>query len=347
MADKFLFEHVLGGLAVSLMGDAMGAASEFLSGPEQINKQFGGRITKFYDPAPGTPASRPKRKAGQITDDTSQALYMIQAYVDSGRVLKIEEVAKQMVAWGKVEVLFNSFAGPSTRKALAELEQGKSPWETGLPPERGNHDLGTSCGAAMKVAPAGLAHPGDIDAAIRDAITMSIPTHHTNVAFAGAAATAAAIAAGIIPGASILSVTDAAIYGAEQGYKLGKDHPAKGRHASVTERIKLAIEMAAAGTDFAQTCERLGDVIGCGLPIAEAVPVAVGLFVAARGDPLQSIIGAANLGGDSDSVGAIVGGIAGAYAGIAAVDKNLVKQLEKANDIDLSALAQQLIDLKG
>jgi ADP-ribosylglycohydrolase len=342
MKEEFLFEHVQGGLAVSLIGDALGSATEALS-PDEIQQVFGGKVTTFQPPPEGTPAAKSGRAVGQLTDDTTEMLEMVEAMIDSGGQLKIEEVVKHLLKWAENEVLFDSFAGPSTRKAIKRLREGDDPHKTGLPPRKYWPETGLTDGAAMKVAPAGLAHPGDLDAAIQDAVTMSIPTHHTDVAFAGAAATAAAIAQALVPGTTPLAVADAAIYGAQQGYEIGKEDDCVVYRASIVDRIRLALRLVAGEPDFDQACLALANTIGCGLPIIEAVPTGIGIFVAGRGDPNLAVIGAANIGGDADTVGAITGGIAGAYAGIEAVDEDLYGQMVEANDLDIEDITRRLV----
>lgn len=335
-----LRQRITGSLANALIGDAMGSATEGLT-PEKILQHFGGKVTRFYPPPDATFARG--RKAGQLTDDTTQMLMMLEAISEDGGVLKVETVAKWLLKWAEDEALFQQFAGPSTRRAVQRLKDGASPYETGKPSFP--MDMGASNGAAMKVAPAGLAHAGDPEAAVRDAATMCIPTHNTDLAFAGAGAVAASVAAALTPKADVLSVADAALFGARKGYEIARTESVMTRSPSMVERIKLAVTIAASGDDFDETCARLGDVIGCGLPIIEAVPAAIGLFVAARGDAQRSVTGAVNLGGDADTVAAIAGAISGAYSGIEGVDPQLVADLLEVNAINLDALAERILNL--
>jgi len=338
MNREFIVNHIKGGLAGAFIGDAMGAATETMT-PEGIHRQFGGVVEKFYVPPAGAFAYG--NKAGELTDDSSQMLEMVHAIVEDKGKLTPETVVKYLLHWATNEDWYNRFAGPTTKKAITLLREGASPYETG------GYKPGSvlSNGAAMKVSPMGLAHPGDVDSAIRDAITMCIPTHNTDVAYAGAAAVAAAIAAAMIPGTGQLEVVDAALYGAREGYRIGKEKAQVVAHPSMVERIRLAVEIGVSETDFNRACLRLLDVIGCGLPIIEAAPVSIGLFVAARGDPNKTITGAVNIGDDSDTVATIAGAIAGAYAGIDRVNPEWVHTIETVNHLSLDEIANQLADL--
>ena len=183
------------------------------------------------------------------------------------------------------------------------------------------------------------------ESAVRDAATMCIPTHNTDLAFAGAGAVAASVAAALTPKADVLSVADAALFGARKGYEIARTESVVTRSPSMVERIKLAVTIAAGGDHFGEACARLGDVIRCGLPIMESGPAAIGLFVAARGDAQRSVTGAVNLGGDADTVAAIAGAISGAYSGIEGIDPQLVADLLEVNAINLDALAERILNL--
>ncbi len=340
MDTGVLKRHIMGCLANSFIGDSMGSATESI-GPEEIRKRYGGMVTTFQNPTEGTFAAG--RQAGQLTDDTTQMLEVLWAIVEGQGTLTVDAVASHLLKWAENEELFKRFAGPTTRRAIQLLREGMSPHNTGRPAHP--LDMGVSNGAAMKVAPVGLAHPGDLDAAVQNATVMCIPTHYTDLAFAGAGATAAAVAEAIMSKANLLSVVDAALYGAKKGYEIGKEHGVHVSCPSIADRIRLAVEIAAPENDFERACLRLRDVIGCGLPILEAVPLALGLFIAARGDPNRAVIGAVNLGGDADTTAAITGALAGAFAGIDAVDQKLYRTIEEVNKIDIGAIADRLVNL--
>lgn len=332
MDKKYLADHIEGSLINAMIGDSMGSATENMS-KERIVQEFGGKVTKFYDPLPNSPYSA-GREAGEVTDDTTIMLEMIDAIVDSGGKLRIHEVVKHLLKWAEQEELFKRFAGPSTKKAIQFLKEGKPPKEAGAP-VTALLDSGATNGAAVKAVPVGLAYAGDLDAAIEDTITMCIPTHNTNIAYSGASAVATAVAEALKPNSSVLSVVDAAIYGAEAGDRIGRKKSYIVPGASVIQRIKLVSEIAISECNFDKACDRIVALLGCGLHISEAVPVAIGVFVAARGDPNLSVVGAVNMGGDTDSIAAIVGAISGAFAGIKEINVDLVKFIIEKNKLEL------------
>lgn len=339
MNKDFVFDHILGGLAGALIGDAMGSATETLT-LEEIYSRFGGRVTEFYSPGEGTFASG--RKAGQITDDTSQMLKIIHAIIENNGDISVRLVSNQLLEWAKQDELFSRFAGPTTKKAIELLRAGHDPYKTGIAEKMG---MGISNGAAMKIAPAGWLNPGDLDNAVQDAVILCIPTHNADVAFAGAGAVAAAIAEGLSPNSNILSVLDASIYGAKKGYEIGKKQSIVLRSPSMVSRINLAAEIAVNTDDFFEACEKLANVIGCGLPLLEAVPFAIGVFLASRGDPNLAIIGSVNMGGDADTTSTITGAITGTFAGITKFNPDIYRKVVEANDLDLEKIASELSEI--
>lgn len=67
--DTALRDKILGSLAGSAIGDAMGAATELLTEGEII-RRFGKPVDSFEVPPPGNPYAG-GRDAGQLTDDSS------------------------------------------------------------------------------------------------------------------------------------------------------------------------------------------------------------------------------------------------------------------------------------
>lgn len=62
----------------------------------------------------------------------------------------------------------------------------------------------------------------------------------------------------------------------------------------------------------------------------------------AKGDPLKCARYAANIGGDTDTMGAMACGICGAICGADAFLKEDVELLESVNEIDFEELAQKI-----
>ena len=342
MDEAHLYSRILGSLAAACIGDALGAPTEVRSIGE-IRRIWGGRIDRFYPPPEDAPFAA-GRAAGQITDDASLMLALSDAYLDGGGLpLTAQRMARALLRWAENPEFYPRFVGPSTRAGIERLRAGADPASAG---RLGMHlSEGTSNGASMRVAPAGLVHPGDPEAAVHDALTSCLPTHATTVAMAGAACVAAAIAAAMVPATALLDVTRAALWGAERGEQLARQLGRDAAGPSVLRRLSLAFERAARARSFDEAVQDIAECVGTGVHTSEAVPAAVGIFLAASGDPLLAVTGGASSGADTDTVACIAGSLAGAFSGFEAVPHALYMQMLAANGLDLEKTARALTAL--
>ena len=93
-----------------------------------------------------------------------------------------------------------------------------------------------------------------------------------------------------------------------------------------------------------RAAEALYDQIGADISSSDAIPTAIGLFAAGGGDPMGTITLTANMGGDTDTIGAMAGGIAGAYTGIDAFPRHILDTVEKVNHLDLAEKSVLLME---
>lgn len=326
-----LFEKAYGCLAGLALGDALGMATEFLT-RQQIEEHFG-----WVDGLVGAPPWHPHAvlPRGHVTDDTGQALALASVYVRDG-AMSAGAAAQALLRWadeqgGNLEL----YLGPSTRRALAALRTGADPRESG--------SEGRTNGAAMRVAPIGIVHPGDFGGALRDAVEASLPTHGTQAGISAATTVACAIAEAMREEATVESVLERAMAGAVQG----REHGAWVWTAPIERRIALALRLVHEATDERAALRALYDYVGVDLTVVESVPTAFGLIELAGGDPMRAVIYAANIGGDTDTIGAIAGAVCGALRGVEAVDGELLRQVEEVNHLGLERVASELVAVAG
>lgn len=315
--ETFAHAHILGGLYGQALGDAW-AMPAWLR-PEQTWDRFGGWI-ETLQPAPDDHPVHAGFAAGQITDDTQQALALAEVIIRDQHV-SVPAVAEALVNWyDKIGGDEATFVGPSTRRAVQALKAGADPYHTG---ERGDTN-----GGAMRIAPIGLVHPGDPEAAVEDAVIACTPTHFTDVALSGACAVAAAIARAMNPDTTLEEIIDVAVWGADMGVRYGT--PWLG--ASVARKIDFAVQLA---TDVSLTeqdrIRNLYDFIGSTLAVPDSIPCAFGILAMADGNPVQTAIYAAALSGDADTVGAIACAIAGAWQSIDTIPLEFIQIIRQAN----------------
>ncbi len=327
-----MLARIHGCLAGLALGDALGMPSEFLT-PEQIRATFG-RIETLQ----AAPARHPHHilRAGQVTDDTGQALAIAHACSPTGWI-SAETAARHLLAWedSLPADILAVIEGPSTRAALQEIRQGGNPRQSGR--------NGKTNGAAMRVAAIGLLHAGDFAGARSAAIEASLPTHATGPALAGAACVACAVAAAAGADASLDSILRAAKEGADFGAAQG----AWAWSTPLASRIDLAQRLVEGAANEDDALDALYRYVGVDMLVAESVAAAMGIVLLARGDPMKAVRLGANIGGDTDTIAAIAGQVCGALRGIDALDRGLVEQVENANGLNLLAESRDILAARG
>ena len=304
---------ILGGLYGQALGDAFAMPAQVH--PDDTERSFGWLDT--WQDAPDDHIVHFGLPAGRITDDSEQAFSIAQAVIDAGGVT-LDAVVRGLTTWyDRVGGDESPYVGPSTRRGINALKAGQDPQTTGL--------WGDTNGAPMRISPIGLLHPGDIAGTVADTVTVCMPTHFTQPAVSGACAVSAAVAMAMIDDVTLDAVINAGL----QGAQLGKQYGRAWFGCSVSFKIEQALAIADSGQDQRARLRRLFDEVGATLNVPETVGAAFGLLAMAKGDPKETAILAANLGGDADTIGAIACAMAGTYAGFDAIPADDVAVLER------------------
>ena len=290
---------------------------------------------------PGDTFARGSR-AGQVTDDFSVAYVTLKEILKQGEITE-DVVTKALLAWSDVPEYFDRFAGPTTRARILELKGQGGNQDIFIPVNDNNR---ATNGGAMKAAPIALLSKGDVDRAIADALAVSRITHNNNIALAGTAAIAAATGAALKEDAAVYDIVCASLYGAGVGDRYGREHGCTLAGASIETRIRWAVSLAVNAGSLSEAMDELSDYIGSGLMAVEAVPAAIGLCVAAKGNTVDGICAAVNMGNDTDTVATMVGGILGTLNGIDSMPPHYADIIERENHFDLEALAGQMMEYK-
>ena len=327
-SETFL-KKVQGCLAGVAVGDAMGMpASSYL--PEEIKTRYG-VIDRLLDAPSGHPYHDGFKK-GRITDDTELTMIVIDMLLVDGEPTP-EGMAKRILRWAEENRLLESgVIGPSTRRAIIELMEGKDPHETGR--------YGTTNGAPMKISPIGVINVGNREKLLDDVEKVCLPSHGTSVAISSATAVAGAVAEALTPSSDVDSIIREAVLCAELGARQGRPIACP----SIPKKIQLAIQLIEKEQDPLKQARILYDYIGTDVSCVSSVPSVFGVFYGSEGDPMRSVITASNLGGDTDTIASMVGGISGAYRGIDAFPVDVVKTVEDESDLDFSDITGKLIE---
>ncbi len=330
-----LFDRILGGLIGAAAGDGMGAATEART-TEQIVEYFGHKVTDFETPPNDTFGAG--NVPGQATDDFSSAWFLAKSIADDGGHVNIKTVQKALVEWSKHTIFFDRFAGPTTRVAIKRFQGETVPDSGGVKLQSRQ----ATNGSAMRISPIGMFHPGDLEQTIVDSITVTMLTHDNYPALSGACAISCAVSQALTPEADLYTVLQAACYGAAEGERRGRQIALDVASPSVLKRLEKAIEIGLGSGTPEEKMVMLGECIGAGLHVAEAIPCAVGLVAANPGDPVGAIVGAANIGYDTDTIGTMTGAIVGALYGANAWPRHYLPTLEQANGLPILPLAAQI-----
>lgn len=331
-----LFKKTLGCLLGAALGDTMGAATE-LRPKELIHQRFGGEVREVLPPPDDTFARG--SKAGRVTDDFSLIYCTTCAILENNGIIDDNAAKNALLKWAADESFYNQYAGPTTRAAVNRLKGENT---------ENYYDFiccdnaKASNGSAMKIAPAGFFHPGDIDQAIDAAITISRPTHNNNLSIAGACAIAAAVSEAMKDDADIYTIVQAGIYGAEQGTERVKGSCDILAGPDVVKRIKLAVSLALSANSLDDATTQIADIVGSGLHISEAVPAVFGILVASRNQPFEAVVAAVNIGSDTDTIASMTGAIMGALHGADAFPAKYLELIQQVNGYDLIETAKQV-----
>lgn len=334
-----IMDKIIGCFLGAAVGDAMGAATETRT-IEMIQKDFGGYVKKIVDP-PDDCFIR-HQPAGTVTDDFSLAYITALTLLQENGKVTPEAARNCLTAWSENEYYF-SLAGPTTRASVLNLKGISSGpiAENFLACD--NHKA--TNGAAMKIFPIGLIHPGDKNSTIDDAITICLPTHTSDAALAGSCAIACAVSEAVGSHATLDTVIEAGIYGARYGLLQGRKRGTPCACPSVEKRIRLAVNIGNQCDTWETAIKELSDIIGTGISISESVPCVFGILAATRSDPMSSIIAAVNAGNDTDTIATMAGAIAGALYGVSNIPIEYMDLINKVNHFDIMKLAIQYYDM--
>ena len=231
-----------------------------------------------------------------------------------------------MIERGSLDLL-----GPSTKAALERVRAGENPLRVG--------GEGTTNGAAMRVTPIGIAASTSDRQLFADAVWSSCQvTHATRQGFQSAALVAAAVSLGIDAGAA--DVTDL-LWKAVAFVRSLPERGAWSPEPDVVAATHRALKLAA---QPASSLEWLAEQIGTSVASAQAIPMAFALL--ARDPSPRALLEAANLGGDTDTIGAIAGAILGASLGVEVFDGYGLAQVEQVSQLDLPSVATALLALR-
>lgn len=317
-------DRIVGCLKGIATGDAIGKQTEMLSN-DNVRRWYPHGIGGF-EGTPGAVIPRyvgnAKRqwRIGETTDDTERTVAVARAIIADREVSHVS-IGREMLGCAKS-------VHPGV-KSLWEFHEAADPTRVAK-----GHD---GCGAAIRVAPVGIFYTSDrLAEIVTGAREASISTHGGSLAIAAAAATAAAVSAAI-DGASARQVLECAAQAAAQA-ETQWPGPAGPVFADSIRTVHhdLACSPVLRPADVAARCFP-------SQPLT-IVPLALGLATVLRSAE-AAILLATNIGGDSDSVASVAGGVLGAMYPDT-VNHRWYDVVERINGHDLVAIADELARLR-
>ncbi len=329
-------DRALGAFYGLALGDALGMPTQSLS-REQIKQRFD-RITTLTASDADQPIA-PNLAAGSITDDTEQAMLVAELLVAGGGRIDPSDLAQSLIDWEVVMQAKGSqdLLGPSTKRAIEMILAGHTPEEAGR--------FGTTNGAAMRITPVGIAADvRDRQQFVEAVVQACQVTHNTTLGISSAAAVAAVVSAGL-NGDELQDALQLGVEIAQQAEKYGH-WVAGGRIAA---RVQWAQKLCA-NCDNQQLPTLIYDVIGTSVASQESVVAAFALahqVATGRLSAFDALCMAASLGGDTDTIAAILGAMLGACQGLSAWPAQMIEQIKTVNDLELYSLVEHLLSLRA
>ena len=342
-----LTERAVGCLAGAAVGDALGGATEGWESSE-IHEHFGGWVEGIVESIRRTrklekPFSPFHKGDGHVTDDTLMTRVLVRAYglkrdhLDAYDVeaLMLPEIVDRKT-WipelGREDLLYHRLF-LAEKWLVLKLRYGHAdPRDAGV----GNI---VNCGAAMYIAPVGIANAGDPDGAYAEALDLS-GAHQSSYGREAAGVLAAAVAEAMRPDATVDDVVAVSVRLAKDATRTAieavADAAAKltGWRDGGLAQLRAAFvpydsvgEPYASPAQDARTPSRLHAI--------EEVPIAIGMLVATGGDYAETVLGGVNYGRDSDSIAAMGGALAGALGGSGVLRRDWVDDVSRASRIDV------------
>jgi len=304
-----LLDRFLGSTLGTFVGDALGEPVE--GWPHgAIYSRFG-----LLD--------RMLREEARYTDDTQMMIGILETLVEKSKF-------DPAFCASKFQKNFDPMRGYGRRifGVMDRIRQGL-PWD-----QVGTDSFGN--GGAMRIAPIGCYYYADLKAMKEQAILSARITHNHPEGVAGAVAQATAVGLALERGLSnepiepdvFVDEIAAQVMDIDKGFAKSLD----------------AIRSMYRGP-MLEVIEAMANQYSLSLRAIESVPVAIGAFVLTESFR-DAVVLAVNLGGDTDTIGAMAGAVAGAYYGHSRIPKDWLDPLEnrtKGRDYVVSCVKELVL----
>lgn len=342
-----LQDKAIATLMAAAVGDAIGGATEGRSA-EEIVERYDGHVTGIVDYfmsdwRTAKPMSPYHKGEGHVTDDTLMTNLLVKVYGKLRRHLTAYDIADELVPLMMTDVTWipelERETVPLLRVFLAEKWLVTRLYYGHVDPREAGVGNVVNCGAAMYMAPVGIANAANPAGAYAEALEIA-GAHQSSYGREAAAVFAAAVASAFRPGATVDSVLTDVLALAQDGTRMAIE--------SVLEQAERAGDDWAGAIPLLRNGIEPFDTVGdlyripaqdsrrpSRLKSIEELPVALGFLKVTDGDVRGTILGATNYGRDSDSIATMGGAIAAALNGEASVPVEWAETVATNSKLDL------------
>ena len=302
MNPNELKNKCVGAIAGFAIGDALGMPAAFLS-RDQIRQYYGKPISSFIKAHPGHASeSLPQ---GSYTDNTETMLATAECLIECKRMDPARQ-ADALLSWFRNTVPHRTPA-EANMKACKHLSTGR-PWnKSGV--------FSNCCAAAMRMPPVGLFFNRFPETLTRAAADNCLITHNEPRARAASVAVAY-LTARLIQSKENSSPGEQVLETADHMAHMDADLAAVLRWA--TQIMHLPPEQALFEIGTSSDC-------------IETIPAAVYCFLKYPRNFSGAVLSAANAGDAADSIAALAGSFVGALAGVDAIDRQWLQEVENSD----------------
>lgn len=302
MNPNELKNRCVGAIAGFAIGDALGMPAAFLT-RDQIRRYYGKPISSFIKAHPGHAGdSLPQ---GSYTDNTQTMLETAECLIECKRMNPARH-ADALLSWF-LNTVPHRTPSAANLKACKHLSMGRAWNKSGV--------FSNCCAAALRMTPIGLFFSRFPETLTRAAIDNCLITHNEPRARAASVSVAYLTAR--------LMLSDERSWPGDQVLETA-DHI-----AHMDEDLAAVLRWSAQSTHLPPE-EALFE-IGTSSDCIETIPAAIYCFLKHPRNFSEAVLSAVNAGDAADSIAALTGSFIGALAGVEAIDKQWLREVENSD----------------
>ena len=309
MEPKLVKSKFIGSLLGTFIGDALGMPVEGYSAT-MIARIYGVLNEMVHGGWNGP---------GCYTDDTQMMIGVAESLVNC-KAFDGNDLANRFVD----NFDMTRGYGPGTMRVIMKLSEGY-PWDQAGAELFDGGSYGN--GAAMRIAPIGVFYHDDSEQLRDIAYRASMITHAHPLGMEGGAMQAYAIARAVRTPAGMLDrehfLNDLQAFARSHPEHRGLRDDVDIYHKKIN-RIQHLLE----GNP---TSHKVVDTLGNNITSFDSVPTSIYSFLAHHSSFEEAVVYAVNLGGDTDTIGAMTGAISGAYHGYENIPTRWLEKLENGS----------------